>query len=146
MVGFQKSLMYVMVWVQLGMLIQIQGWRKCTGTHTQWRHQLVRTTDFLLLLTQQHPFLLKQVHCDVIECHRSLKGKMTPAKHQLLPGISLSHLCSRPPEGTPTLGEYQICGGWGIVNLHTRPTLMLLATWVQVTVGMRLALLGRATH
>lgn len=44
------------------------------GAHTYWCHQLVRTTDVLLLLTQQHPFLLKQVYRDVVKSHRSLRG------------------------------------------------------------------------
>ena len=61
------------------------GSGRVKGARTQWCHQLVRTTDLLLLLTQQHPLLLKQIHCDVIKRHRSLEGKMTPAKHQLLP-------------------------------------------------------------
>lgn len=72
-------------WIWLGMWIQIQAEGTGTGTHTQRCHQPVRSIDLLLLLTQEHPFLLQQVHRDVIERHRSLKGKMTPAQHPLLP-------------------------------------------------------------
>lgn len=64
------------------------GWECCgevNRSHTQGCHQLVRTTDVLLLLTQQHPLLLKQVHRDVVKRHRSLEGKMTPGKHQVPP-------------------------------------------------------------
>lgn len=130
--------------IWLGTRIWIQAGGTGTGTHTQRCRQPVRTTDRLLLLTQQHPFLLQQVHRDVIKRHRSLKGKTTPAQHQLLPQVSLAHGRSHPPEGTPALGAIGL--GEGTLSIDIQDYTPSLTAWEQVTVATRLICLGRATQ